>query len=65
MEAGDVEARSRFGRAIPRSALPETRAELVRAAREADAPPDVLADLERLPADRVFGTVYEIWDQLG
>lgn len=65
MSSGDVEARSRFGRAVPRSVLPAARAELVRAAREAGAPPDVLADLDSLPPERVFGTVYEIWEQLG
>ena len=65
MTGADVEARSRLGRAIPRSALPAGRAELVRGAREMDAPPDVLADLESLPPERVYATVYEIWDALG
>ena len=65
MTGEDVEARSRLGRAVPRSVLPAGRAELVRAARQMDAPLDILADLESLPADRVYATVYEIWDALG
>jgi hypothetical protein len=59
------EARSRLGKAVPRSALPARRAGLLRGARELDAPEDILAALSGLPEDKVFHTVYEIWDELG
>lgn len=61
----DLERRSRLGRFIPRSVLPAARAGLLEGARRAGAPDDVLAELERLPADRRFATVYEIWAALG
>ena len=65
LTGAELEARSRFGRWIPRSALPARRDELVRAADAADAPAEVLMDLQGLPADQTFQTVYEIWDALG
>lgn len=61
----ELEARSSFGRWIPRSALPARRDELVRAADAVDAPAEVLMELQGLPADQTFDTVYEIWDALG
>lgn len=61
----ELEARSRFGRAIPRSVLPADRRALLAAIDQLNAPPDIRAELERLPADRTFGTVYEIWEALG
>ena len=60
----ELEARSRFGRAIPRSVLPADRRALL-AAVDQNAPADIRAELERLPADRSFATVYEIWEALG
>lgn len=61
----ELEARSRLGRAIPRTALPGEREALMQAARSHDAPPDILAELARLPQDQVFHTVYEVWEALG
>lgn len=61
----ELEARSNFGRWLPRSVLPARRDELVRAADSADAPAEVLMELQGLPADRTFETIYEIWDALG
>lgn len=61
----DLEGRSRLGRYVPRSVLPADRATLLKAARGADAPDDVVAELERLPTGRRYATVYEIWDALG
>lgn len=61
----ELEARSRLGRAVSRSALPAGRDELVRAARGMDAEEDAVAELSRLPTGQVFHTVYEIWEALG
>jgi hypothetical protein len=61
----ELEARSRLGRAVPRSVLPARREDLLSGARELDAPDDIVTALQRLPGDKVFHTVYEIWDELG
>lgn len=61
----EVEARSRFGKYIPLSALPGDRDGLLRAAQESEAPDDVLAELRRLPTDRRFETVSQAWAALG
>lgn len=61
----ELEARSRLGQAIPRSVLPADREALLRAMDEHRAPEEVRAELARLPADRTFATVYEIWEALG
>jgi len=61
----ELAARSSFGRWVTRSVLPADKADLVRVARRESAPAEVLADLERLPEDRTYETVYEIWDALG
>jgi hypothetical protein len=65
LTGADLEARSQLGRAVPRSVLPAGRDELVRGARELDGPDHLVAELGRLPADRIFHTVYEIWEELG
>lgn len=65
LTGADLEARSELGRAVPRSMLPANRDELMRGARQLDAPDHLVAELGRLPADRVFHTVYEIWEALG
>lgn len=64
-EADPREARSRFGRYLPRSVLPADRARLIAAARGSNAPQDVVAELERLDPDRRFRTVAEVWQALG
>lgn len=65
MTSQEVEQRSRLGRYITRSALPGDRAALRRNAEENEAPDDILAELERLPSDRQFRTVSEVWAALG
>jgi hypothetical protein len=61
----ELEARSRLGQLIPRSALPGDRRALLGAMDPNRVPPDLWAQLERLPADRTFATVYEVWEALG
>ncbi|HEX2773153.1 MAG TPA: DUF2795 domain-containing protein [Micromonosporaceae bacterium] len=65
MTADDVEQRSRLARFIALSALPGDRSALRRNAEENEAPGDVLAELDRLPADTKFQTVAEVWAALG
>lgn len=65
LSGAELEARSRLGRAVPRSALPGDRSAVLRAATELGAEPEALAELARLPAGRTFATVYEIWEALG
>jgi hypothetical protein len=65
LTADEVEARSRLGRYIDLSALPGDRAALRRSAEEHRAPDDVLAELDRLPADGTYATVNEVWAALG
>jgi Protein of unknown function (DUF2795) len=65
LTAAEVEERSQLGRWLPRSALPARRDGLLAAARDAQAPEEVLADLRRLPPDREFATVAQIWAALG
>ena len=61
----DLEQRSRLGRFIPRSVLPADRSALIDAAQRSGAPEDVVTELRRLPPDREYQTVYDIWDALG
>lgn len=65
LDGQDVEARSRLGRAVPRSVLPGDRREVLRGAERIGVAPQVRAELERLPAGRTYHTVYEIWEALG
>jgi hypothetical protein len=65
MTSTEVEQRSRLGRFISLSALPGDRESLRRNALENEAPDDVLAELDRLPAGTEFRTVSEIWAALG
>jgi uncharacterized protein DUF2795 len=61
----EVEARSRFGRYLPRSVFPADRAALLRAAESSYAPDDVLEAVHRLPAGRTFPTAARAWAALG
>lgn len=61
----ELAARSRLGQLIPRSVLPADRRALLRVVDRNQAPPELLARLEQLPAGRTFATVYEIWEALG
>jgi hypothetical protein len=65
MTSEEVEQRSRLGTYINRSVLPGDRAALRRSAEENEAPDDVLAEIDRLPSDREFRTVSEVWSALG
>lgn len=57
----EAEDLSRFASYIGRSALPGTRADLERSARNLDAPDDVLDRLGKLDPDTTFQTVTEVW----
>jgi hypothetical protein len=59
------EQRSQFGVYLPRSLFPADRDRLLTAAVTGGAPDDLIADLDRLPDDRAFVTVAEVWAQLG
>jgi hypothetical protein len=59
------EAFSRFGRYIGLSALPGKRDGLRRSAESLEAPDDILAALDRLPADVTYPNVHEIWEAVG
>ncbi|HEU5109113.1 MAG TPA: DUF2795 domain-containing protein [Micromonosporaceae bacterium] len=61
----EVEGRSRLGRYLDLSAFPGDRAALRRSAEGHQAPDDILAELDRLPPDRRFETVNEVWAALG
>ncbi|HET6483194.1 MAG TPA: DUF2795 domain-containing protein [Actinoplanes sp.] len=61
----EVHNLSRFGTYIGLSALPGDRAKLRHSAENLDAPDDVLADIDSLPADKQYQTVAEIWHALG
>lgn len=65
MAPDDIEGRSRLGRYLPRSAFPADREGLLRAAREANAPDDILALLAELPPATKFPTVARVWAGLG
>jgi hypothetical protein len=65
VSSAEMERFSRFGRYIGLSALPGDREALLRSAETLTAPDDVLADLDRLPADTTYRTVAEIWSALG
>jgi Protein of unknown function (DUF2795) len=65
MTPDDVEARSELGRYLDLSAFPGDRESLRRAAEENQAPDMVLEHLDRLPADRTFETVSQVWGALG
>ncbi|MGK5681080.1 DUF2795 domain-containing protein [Actinoplanes sp. URMC 104] len=63
--AEEVNDLSRFGRYIGLSALPGDRETLRQSAETLNAPDDVLADLDSLPADTEYRNVAEIWSALG
>jgi hypothetical protein len=65
MTPADVAGRSELASYLRSSAFPADRAALVRVAADENAPDAVLAQLRRLPADRPFGTVTEVWEALG
>lgn len=65
MSNDDVERRSQLALYLPRGSFPMVRQLVLDTARDNDAPADVLADLDKLPAGREFATVGEIFSTLG
>jgi hypothetical protein len=65
LTGAELDARSRFGQAVPRSVLPADRDALLKAVDRNRVSEEQWARLERLPADRRFATVYEIWEAIG
>jgi hypothetical protein len=65
MTSDEVEQRSTLGRYLDLSALPADREGLRRTAEKNHAPDGMLDALGRLPADRTFETVSEVWAVLG
>lgn len=65
MTSEDVAGRSELARAVPPSAFPGRRDDLVAAAADAGAPDAVLAALRSLPASGRYHTVSEVWSDLG
>ena len=61
-EANDI---SRFGRYIGLSAFPGDRDSVRRSAEALNAPDDVLADIDSLPAGQEFQNVAQVWHALG
>ena len=58
-------ARTEFARHLRPAAFPAGRDELVAAARDENAPDDMVAALRRLPAGRTFDNVQAVWSTLG
>src|SRR5262245_48462612 len=65
ISAEEVEGRSQLGRYLDLSVLPATRDELLASARMHQAPDEVLAVLARVPDERRYRTVSEVWAALG
>jgi hypothetical protein len=65
MSPDDIEGRARVGRFLARSVFPADRDSLLRAARAAKAPDDVLATIGQLPPGVTFPTVARVWAALG
>jgi len=62
--AEEAERRTRFATYLSRSLFPADRDRLCAAAREANAPDDVLAVLDRLP-DGEYPNLVAVWDAAG
>lgn len=65
MSSADVTDRSELAEALRRSCFPDDRDGLLAAAREANAPDRVLADVEALPAGQEYASIGEVWRALG
>ena len=65
LDAQERDARSRFGRYLPRSAFPAKRAQLLAAAQSSNAPDEFVGELRRLDQHRRFVTAAEVWQALG
>jgi hypothetical protein len=65
MTPAEREGRTDLGRYLPRSVFPTDRAGLLSAARRADVPDGLMAELERLEDGRDYATVAQVWEALG
>ncbi len=65
LTADDVEARSQLGRYLTHTIFPANRDAVRRAAQAAQAPDEVLAEIDQLPPEPEFGTVSAVWAALG
>ncbi len=61
----EIEERSRFSRYLVRSVFPANRGHLLAAAREADAPQDIIEDIRSLPDGEMFETPARAWAAIG
>jgi hypothetical protein len=61
----DLTARSELAKHLPPSVFPAHHVELMVAARQSFAPAPVLAQIESLPADRMYDTLGDVWRSLG
>src|SRR3954451_2984929 len=59
--ADEVAQRTNLSRHLRLSVFPAERQALLEEAESNSAPSEVLADLRRLPAGVIFGTVHEVW----
>jgi hypothetical protein len=64
LDHDEAEARARLASFLRPSVWPAGREELVQCALELHAPPDVVADLRRLP-DGTFSHTEAVWEALG
>jgi Protein of unknown function (DUF2795) len=62
--ADEVAQRTNLSRHLRLSVFPAERQALLDEAESNNAPSEVLADLRRLPAGVIFGTVHEVWAAL-
>jgi hypothetical protein len=64
MTSAEREARSRLGRYLRRSVFPADKQRLLAEAAENNAPEDIAEALRRVPGERSYGTVAEVWAAL-
>jgi hypothetical protein len=65
MTPEEVHWRSRLGTYLPRTIFPADRTQLLQAARNAQAPDDVVAELGQLPPAVTFENPARVWAALG
>lgn len=65
MDDVDVERRSELAQFLGKEVWPAGKDRLLAVAEERQAPDRVIDELERLPADREFENVSQVWQELG
>ena len=65
MDTADVEGRSELARWLQPSVFPAESHRLMKSARETGAPDHILDLIGRLPADRQYANVQDVWRGLG